>query len=148
VVSSDAPPVAPAAAVGTEAGAAAAPARGSRGARAWIVSGLVIVVVALTAITVILIRNHGSDPLSKIVVGDCVDSSQYEPELGSIPAKPTVGCDDPKATHKVVGIVDGQNATSLEDDSICASWPQTTATIWLGEHDKSGKIFCLADLGR
>jgi hypothetical protein len=119
------------------------------GAWKWIVSGIVILVVAVAAITVIVVRNNrAQDVINAIAVGDCVDSTQYAPELGSIPAKPTVSCDDTKATHKVIGIVDGQNAAALDDDSVCTPWPQTTATIWLGEHDKSGKIYCLADLGR
>jgi len=113
------------------------------------VAGALIVVVAIAAIAVVLVRNNrATSAIDAIAVGDCVDSTQYEPELGAIPSKPTVSCDDPKATHKVVGIVSGQSAGSLDDDSICTQWPQTTATIWLGEHDKSGKIYCLADLGR
>jgi hypothetical protein len=120
-----------------------------RGALRWIMAGAVILVVAVAAIVVVLVRNNQANSvINAISVGDCVDSSQYEPELGTIPSKPTVSCDDPKATHKVIGIVDGQSAASLQDDSVCTPWPQTTATIWLGEHDKSGKIYCLADLGR
>jgi hypothetical protein len=113
------------------------------------VSGAVIIAVAVAAIAIILVRNNqAQDAINAIAVGDCVDSTQYEPELGTIPATPTVSCDDPKATHKVIGIVDGQSAAALDDDAVCTPWPQTTATIWLGEHDKSGKIYCLADLGR
>jgi hypothetical protein len=123
------------------------PAKG--GAWKWIVSGAVIIAVAVAAIAIILVRtNRAQDVINAIAVGDCVDSTQYEPELGSIPSTPTVSCDDPKATHKVIGIVDGQSAAALDNDAVCTPWPQTTATIWLGEHDKSGKIYCLADLGR
>jgi hypothetical protein len=129
---------------------AAAPAKGKGGgAWKWIVSAAVILAVAVAAIAIIVVRNsRAQDAINAIAVGDCVDSTQYAPELGSIPAKPTVSCDDAKATHKVIGIVDGQSAASLDDDAVCTPWPQTTATIWLGEHDKSGKIYCLADLGR
>jgi hypothetical protein len=115
----------------------------------WVVSAVVIFAVAVAAVAIIVVRNNrAQDAINAIAVGDCVDSTQYAPELGTIPAKPTVSCDDSKATHKVIGIVDGQNAAALDDDAVCTPWPQTTATIWLGEHDKSGKIYCLADLGR
>jgi len=129
---------------------AAEPVKGrAGGVWKWVVSGAVIVAVAVAAIAIIVVRNnHAQDAINAIAVGDCVDSTQYAPELGSIPAKPTVSCDDSKATHKVIGIVDGQSAAALDDDAVCTQWPQTTATIWLGEHDKSGKIYCLADLGR
>jgi hypothetical protein len=131
----------------TPAGPPPAPAKG--GAWKWIVTGAVILLVAVAAIAVVVLRNNQANSvINAISVGDCVDSSQYEPELGTIPANPTVSCDDTRATHKVIGIVDGQSAASLDDDSVCTPWPQTTATIWLGEHDKSGKIYCLADLGR
>ena len=74
-------------------------------------SGAVIIAVAVAAIAIILVRNNqAQDAINAIAVGDCVDSTQYEPELGTIPATPTVSCDDPKATHKVIGIVDGQSA--------------------------------------
>jgi hypothetical protein len=128
----------------------AAPATGKGGGTwKWIVSGAVILAVAVAAIAIIVVRNNRAQhAINAIAVGDCVDSTQYAPELGSIPAKPTVSCDDAKATHKVIGIVDGQSAAALDDDAVCTPWPQTTATIWLGEHDKSGKIYCLADLGR
>jgi hypothetical protein len=128
--------------------AAPAPRKGG-GAWKWIVSGAVILAVAVAAIAIIVVRNNrAQDAINAIAVGDCVDSTQYAPELGTIPAKPTVSCDDSKATHKVIGIVAGQGAAALDDDAVCTPWPQTTATIWLGEHDKSGKIYCLADLGR
>jgi hypothetical protein len=144
--------------IGAGAGDAAAPAdelpeepvKGRAGGLwKWVVSGAVIVAVAVAAIAIIVVRNsRAQDAINAIAVGDCVDSTQYAPELGTIPAKPTVSCDDSKATHKVIGIVDGKTAASLDDDTVCTPWPQTTATIWLGEHDKSGKIYCLADLGR
>jgi len=152
-------PAAPAHAAPVETGSGAAgpaenlpaePVKGRAGGPwKWIVSVAVIVAVAVAAIAIIVVRNsRAQDAINAIAVGDCVDSTQYAPELGSIPAKPTVSCDDSKATHKVIGIVDGKNAAALDDDAVCTPWPQTTATIWLGEHDKSGKIYCLADLGR
>jgi hypothetical protein len=120
---------------------------GKGGAAKWIIGGSVALVVAIVAIVVILFSVlRGGDPY-KVVVGDCVDQSQFSDKLAQVPDQQTVACTDKKATHRVIGVVDNQPGTALDNEAVCDAWPQTAGRIWLGEPGKTGKIYCLVKIG-
>ena len=119
--------------------ATAAPAK--RSALTWIIAGAAVLVVAAAAIFAIVLAGKGP---ADVKVGDCMNSAAFSNnELAELSGDPTVPCTDPKATHKVVGIVDNQPGSALSED-VCRGYPESVGQVWLGEQGKPGKIYCLA----
>ena len=56
-------------------------------------------------------------------------------KLAQVPDRQTVDCNDPRATHKVIGIVDDQPGSALDNDGrLRRVAADRRGRIWLGEH--------------
>jgi hypothetical protein len=111
----------------------------------WILTGVAVIVIALLALIVIVRIANKPAP---VTVGECIDSAQYSSSLSNVSGNATVDCTDPKATHKVIGVVSGKQQSDLNNAAVCGAYPQTVATLWLGDKGKSGDILCLAELSK
>ena len=111
----------------------------------WILTGLIVIVVALIALVVLARLLNRSNPLA---VGDCIDQTKFTTSVSDVKGKKTVDCTDAAASHKVIGVVTNKPSSELNDENVCKAYPQTVATIWLNDQGSPGTIYCLAELSK
>jgi hypothetical protein len=125
---------------------AAEPPKKKRGAMRWILTGFIVIVVALIALVVAARFLNKPTPLA---MGDCIDQTQFTTSVSDVKAKKTaVDCTSPSASHKVIGVVADKPSSELNDENVCKAFPQTVATIWLNDQGNPGTIYCLAELSK
>ncbi|MFC7243299.1 hypothetical protein ACFQO7_12500 [Catellatospora aurea] len=80
----------------------------------------------------------GSTDIAK--AGDCITDAANADDMK------VVGCDSAEAKYKVLGVLEGVNATQAESATGCGQWPDATSWFSIIEQGKTtGKFLCLSD---
>jgi hypothetical protein len=120
---------------------AAAPRKGGPNTLAWVLGGLLIIVLAL-GVGWLFARNN----VTTFKVGDCLSAEANSTSDASKVKK--VDCNSEAAAVKVVGVVDGLTRAEFDaTEPPCEAYEEAQSALWIGTTGK-GKTYCLEPIAR